>query len=264
MIVLRPPFSSIWKNKDPFEEVKKITGKTYRSVKSRRTIRFEVNGEGYYLKLHHGTSYGEAFKNFLCLRLPVFGAKNEWLAINKLAEFGIDTMTGVAFGEKGKNPFHKTSFIITKEIAPSISLEDFCKDWKEKPPSFDTKRSLIKRVATAVRKMHMAGINHRDCYLCHFLLSLPFDLDNAKLSLIDLHRAQIRKTVPKRWRDKDIIALYYSSLEIGLTRTDIVFFLKNYLNENNIHKIFSIERKLIASTASKAKKIAERTKRKGL
>lgn len=52
--------------------------------------------------------------------------------------------------------------------------EDYCADWATNPPDVRVKRMLIKRVATMVRDMHAAGINHRDCYICHFLLHLPF------------------------------------------------------------------------------------------
>ncbi|MBL3467873.1 lipopolysaccharide core heptose(I) kinase RfaP, partial [Klebsiella pneumoniae] len=92
------------------------------------------------------------------------------------------------------------------------------------------KRMLIKRVATMVRDMHAAGINHRDCYICHFLLHLPFSgkEEELKISVIDLHRAQLRTRVPRRWRDKDLIGLYFSSMNIGLTQRDIWRFMKVY------------------------------------
>ena len=265
MIILRPPFNQLWKDKNPFDEVEKLRGETFRSVKTRRTIRFEINGEAFYLKLHHGITYREFFKNILSFKIPVCGARNEWSAINRLKEIGVDTMEGAAFGETGLNPIRKTSFIITKEIAPAISLEDFCKDWKNNPPSFSLKRSIIKTVAEMVRKMHASGVNHRDCYLCHFLLSPPeTDYTNLKISLIDLHRAQIREEVPNRWRDKDLVALYFSSLHINLTRTDYCFFLKNYFPQTPLKAILARENKFLRSIDKKAKKIAERTIRKGL
>ena len=39
----------------------------------------------------------------------------------------------------------------------------------------------------------------RDCYICHFLLHLPFSgkEEVLKISVIDLHRAQIRAKVPE-------------------------------------------------------------------
>ena len=41
MLILRSPFDNLWKNKDAFEEVEKISGEVYRSVATRQTLRFE-------------------------------------------------------------------------------------------------------------------------------------------------------------------------------------------------------------------------------
>ena len=121
------------------------------------------------------------------------------------------------------------------------------------------------RVAEMVRKMHEGGINHRDCYICHFLLQLPFDdLSNFKLSVIDLHRAQIRDKVPYRWRNKDLVALYYSVMDIGLKPRDYLRFLKIYFNGRKLKEIFKDEAKLIESFEVKAQKIRTRTLKKGL
>ena len=79
-------------------------------------------------------------KNLISLRMPVLGADREWLAIHRLQELNVDTMTGVAFGQKGLNPLERTSFIITEDLSPAISLEDFCARWKVEPPDFVLKR----------------------------------------------------------------------------------------------------------------------------
>lgn len=265
MIDLKPPFDLAWKNKDPFEEVEKISGDVLRRVKTRHTLRFNFQGKSYYLKLHHGTTYREVMKNLICLKMPVLGADREWRAIHELSKAGVDTMKGVAFGEKGINPVKKTSFIITEDLSPTISLEDFCKDWKSNPPSLSSKRLLIKRVAEMVRKMHSIGINHRDCYICHFLLHLPYNEseERLKISLIDLHRAQFRNSVPLRWRNKDLIGLYYSCMNIGLTLKDYYYFLKIYF-QKPLRRILREERTLISEAESKAEKIKERSLRKGL
>ena len=265
MITLHSPFHHVWEGKNPFDEVEKLRGEVFRSVKTRKTVRFKIDEEVFYLKLHHGITYREFLKNILSFKIPVCGAKNEWNAINRLKQIGVDTMEGVAFGEKGLNPIKKTSFIITKEIAPAISLEDFCKDWETKPPSFILKRSIIKTVAEILRNMHKGGINHRDCYLCHFLLSLPFNETlKPKISVIDLHRAQMRTAVPRKWRNKDLIGLYYSSLNLSLSKTDYFYFLKIYFSTLSLHEIFKQEKSLITNAHSKALKIKERTVRKGL
>lgn len=265
MVELNEPLATLWRGKDAFEEVKHLEGEVFRELETRRTLRFEMAGTSYFLKWHRGTSLKEIVKNLVSLRMPVLGADREWNAIHRLRDVGVDTMQGVGFGEKGLNPLTKTSFIITEDLTPTISLEDYCADWATNPPNAAVKRMIIKRVATMVRKMHLSGINHRDCYICHFLLHLPFTgrEDELKISVIDLHRAQIRNQVPRRWRDKDLIGLYFSSLNIGLTSRDIMRFMRIYFGKP-IRDVLREEQALLAKAADKANKIQERTIRKSL
>lgn len=265
MVELNEPLATLWRGKDAFEEVKNLQGEVFRELETRRTLRFELAGGSYFLKWHRGTSLKEIVKNLISLRMPVLGADREWNAIHRLHDVGVDTMHGVGFGEKGLNPLTKTSFIITEDLTPTVSLEDYCADWETNPPTAAVKRMLIKRVATMVRKMHLAGINHRDCYICHFLLHLPFggQEESLKISVIDLHRAQIRNHVPRRWRDKDLIGLYFSSLNIGLTQRDILRFMRVYFDKP-IRDVLREEQALLAKAADKANKIKERTIRKSL
>ena len=48
------------------------------------------------------------------------------------------------------------------------------------------------------------------------------------VSVIDLHRAQIRKSVPFRYQVKDVAGLYFSALDLPLSRRDVWLFIKNY------------------------------------
>ncbi|EJD6048721.1 lipopolysaccharide core heptose(I) kinase RfaP [Providencia rettgeri] len=265
MIELKPPFSELWKNKDPFIEAGKLQGEVFRALESRKTLRFELEGRSYFIKIHYGTTLKEVLKNLFSFRLPVLGADREWNAIHQLTQVGVDTMNGRAFGQKGINPLRRHSFIITEDLTPTVSLEDYCANWLDNPPTFSTKQMIIRRVAKMVRKMHAAGINHRDCYICHFLLHLPFtgNEEQLKISVIDLHRAQLRNSVPTRWRNKDLIGLYYSSLNIGLTQRDIFRFMKIYFGLS-LRVILQQEAPLIAKAESKAAQIKERTIRKSL
>nr|WP_113868642.1 lipopolysaccharide core heptose(I) kinase RfaP [Brenneria salicis]NMN90076.1 heptose I phosphotransferase [Brenneria salicis ATCC 15712 = DSM 30166]RBP59242.1 heptose I phosphotransferase [Brenneria salicis ATCC 15712 = DSM 30166]RLM28302.1 lipopolysaccharide core heptose(I) kinase RfaP [Brenneria salicis ATCC 15712 = DSM 30166] len=265
MIELKEPFASLWKNKDPFKEVDKLDGDVFRALESRRTLRFSLADQSYFIKIHRGTTLKEALKNLVSLRLPVLGADREWNAIHHLSKLGVNTMQGVGFGQRGLNPLRRHSFIITEDLNPAISLEDYCAIWPVNKPSRYEKRRIIQRVAEMVRNMHAGGINHRDCYICHFLLHLPYApySDDLKISVIDLHRAQIRKKVPIRWRNKDLIGLYFSSLNIGLTQTDIFYFLKIYFNQP-LKMILANEKKLLSEAKIKADKIKHRTERKSL
>lgn len=265
MIELKSPFDEIWKGKDPFIETDKLQGEVFRALETRKTLRFSVDGRSYFIKIHYGTTLKEVLKNLISFRLPVLGADREWNAIHRLTKAGVDTMNGRAFGQKGVNPLRRHSFIITEDLTPTVSLEDYCANWLNEPPRFSTKQMIIRRVGEMVRKMHQTGINHRDCYICHFLLHLPFTGHESelKISVIDLHRAQLRASVPTRWRDKDLIGLYYSSLNIGLTQRDIFRFMKIYF-ALPLKEILKQEQSLIEKVSRKAEKIKERTIRKSL
>ena len=257
------PFRSLWSGNDPFVAVEALKGEVFRELEARRTLRTEVDGRGYFVKIHRGVGWAEILKNLISLRLPVLGAGNEWRAIGRLAELGVDTMHGVAFGQRGCNPATQHSFIVTEELAPTISLEDFCRDWPTAPPPVTFKRALIRRVAEMAGRMHRGGVNHRDFYICHFLLHLDPapSRDAFKLSLIDLHRAQVRTQTPHRWRDKDLSSLYFSALNIGLTQRDFLRFLRIYFAQS-LRQILRNEARLLAHLDREAKRLQERYQRK--
>jgi heptose I phosphotransferase len=169
-IFLAEPFRSLWAGQDPFVAVEALQGEVFRELEARRTLRTEVAGQAYFVKIHRGVGWGEIFKNLISLRLPVLGARNEWAAIQRLNTLGVATMHPVAFGSRGTNPATQHSFIITEALAPTISLEDYCRDWKDTPPPPALKHALIREVAGMARRMHGGGVNHRDFYICHFLL----------------------------------------------------------------------------------------------
>ncbi len=242
---LRDELTNAWRGRNPFAAAKALQGTVYRDKEGRRTLRCEIEGRGYFLKLHQGVGWSEIFKNLLQGRAPVLGASNEYHAIRALEQLGLDTLAVAGYGRRGVNPATQLSFLITDELTDIESLEDFCARWPQQPPSFALKRKLIERVATIARKLHAAGINHRDFYLCHFLLDTraPIDAEaiaTNRLYLMDLHRAQIRAQVPERWLIKDLGGLYYSALDIGLNRRDVYRFMRSY-RQITLRELFGAE-----------------------
>ena len=263
-LLLNEPFKSLWAGRDPFVAVEALQGVVYRELEGRRTLRTEVDGRGYFVKIHRGIGWGEIVKNLLTAKLPVLGATQELLAIERLTEVGVATMTAVAFGARGSNPAQQHSFIVTEELAPTISLEDFSLDWVKQPPPVKLKRALISEVAKMVGGMHRAGVNHRDCYICHFLLHTdkPVTAEDFRLSVIDLHRAQTRARITRRWRDKDLAALYFSALDIDLTKRDKLRFLRGYF-QLPLRQVLRDEARLLAWLEAKAAKLYARKQRYG-
>jgi heptose I phosphotransferase len=212
-----------------FDQIMQLRGQVYRALEGRRTQRIELGGKGYFLKQHFGIGWKEILKNLLQLRLPVYSAKNEWLALQRLNKLGVATLQVAGYGQRGKNPARTQSFILTSELTDVVSLEDFCRDWKNTPATFGQKQKLLLAVARIARQLHSNGINHRDFYICHFLLNAQtLASANPQLFLIDLHRAQIRPQTPMRWIIKDLAGLYFSSKDIGLTSRDLLRFIREY------------------------------------
>ncbi|HBC56258.1 MAG TPA: lipopolysaccharide core heptose(I) kinase RfaP [Gammaproteobacteria bacterium] len=234
MIKIEPDFTNYFKKLNGIDDYFTIKGQLAKGIDNRETRKFEQSGQAFYIKCHQGVGWREIFKNLFQLRLPVLGAKNEWLALHRLHALGIDTMRPVAYGKEGINPATQRSFLITQDLGPNISLEYFTSTWKTSPPEAALRYHVIKSLAYIAKKLHQNGLNHRDFYLCHFLL---LQLDNnietnhPILFLIDLHRMQIRTHTPNRWKIKDLSSLYFSAMDIGLKKRDLLRFIRHYSDQ---------------------------------
>lgn len=208
-----------------------IRGKVFKRIQNRCTQRIERNGRAFFIKCHDGIGWAEVFKNLLTLRLPVFDAGNEWRAILRLRELGLDTMQAVAWGGEGFAA-QRRSFLITESLEQATDLESWFIKQQSDPA---TRRILARRIGSITATLHDNGVNHRDYYLCHLRIDQTRDPSpaSAPIYIMDLHRAQIRKTTPSRWAIKDLAGMLHSSLHgparLALTRQDIASFLRGYL-----------------------------------
>jgi hypothetical protein len=268
VLILRDELQGLWQGKDVFAEVRQLQGDIARAVPGRETRRFELNGKVYYRKLHTGVGWGEIVKDLIRLRLPVIGARNEWLALNRLQELGVPSLVPVAFGEQYTNPARRLSFIVTRELTGTVQLDDYlCGRVRENALGFCEKRMLLCQVAQVASTIHLHGINHRDLYLCHFLLdqeSMQAWQQGGEppvLYLVDLHRAQLRARVPRRWLVKDVASIYFSAMALGLlTRGDIYRFLRAYF-KTPLKDIFQQRHSLLQQIERRAAKLYQREQR---
>jgi UDP-glucose:(heptosyl)LPS alpha-1,3-glucosyltransferase len=235
-----------------FDFIKQIQGVSVRKMPDRVTMRFIRDEKTYYLKRHFGVGWREIVKNLLQLRWPVLGAINEWNALQKLSSLGVPSLQPVAYGVRGKNPARQESFIITEELSDVVQLDHFLQSHSL---SIQQKVSLIQKVAHIAREMHAAGINHRDFYLCHFMLKQPWELvSHPQVFIIDLHRAQIRPQVPERWLVKDLAGLYFSSMSLPISLRDRLRFLRFYY-QRSLVDIFTQEKSFLSKVEAKAKQL---------
>ena len=238
MISLQPDFAaSLPEVEDPFEYIMELDGELFREMNGRRTLLFQLGGRSSFLKAHAGVGWKGIFEDLAELKRPVIGAANEWRGIRRLEGLGVATTPLVGYGRRGRNPARLRSFVVTEELTHTQSLEDVCAGWNERPRRSGRevrfKRALIRTVARIARTLHENGLNHRDFYLCHFLLDCSrgqreTSRNGPRLYLIDLHRMQIRRDTPLRWVVKDVGGLYFSAMDVGLTRRDLYRFMAHY------------------------------------
>lgn len=245
-------FSS-FQEEELFRWVLQRDGESYRALDQRRTFRTELEGEGFFVKIHEGYSPKEFLKNLLAFKMPTIGAKRERDAILHLTKRGVKTMTLAAYGERGVLPFWQTSFLITEELTDCRSLAEITGNWNASSPTLSEKRKLIEKLATSVKGMHEAGVNHQDCYICHFLLKEGTE----DLFVIDLHRAEIHDRLPWRWKCKDLSALAFSVSALPLNRLDYFRFLRIYYGSllDNGEEI----RRLCEAVTQRVRKIKKHT-----
>ena len=119
-LFLRDDLASAWEGKDPFEQAACQQGDIFREREGRRTLRFHVGETSYFLKYHGGIGWREIIKNLTQAKLPVLGAMQEVNAVDAVRSAGLDTMTVVGYGARGRNPASLQSFIVTEDLVHQI------------------------------------------------------------------------------------------------------------------------------------------------
>ena len=249
-IFLNKELESLFLSGDPFLVAEDIQGEVFRKTANRITKEFTFEGDKYFIKLHYGVGWKEIFKNLIKLRVPTLGAFPEWKALKKLKSLGIDCPEPVGFYRKGINPSNIRSFLVTKSLLNTVSIEEALNKGKFQELDFPTKKRFIEKVALISRNLHNNGINHRDYYLCHFHVDSNLDPEK-EIYLIDLHRAQLRSFVPTRWASKDIGGLFHSAMGFKLTERDFYRFIKTYF-QCSLNEVLRAHAKFIRTSRGRA------------
>ena len=237
MIYIREDLKELFKEFRTIDDFMQIDIDIVRDFKNRKTGHFELGSKVFYIKKHFKSGVGAIINELFHLRKPHIGAAHERYALEKFAKLDIDTMKIAAFGQNGTTLATQKSFLVTDEIKNVKSLEEICDRWFSEPPPVKLKNAMIKKIASIAKTIHENGMNHRDFYICHFLLDITdgaseYKNRSPKLFLIDLHRVQQRSKLPFRWQVKDIGGLYFSAMDIGLTRRDILRFMRFYTGKS--------------------------------
>lgn len=250
---------------EAFDWIMGLTGESVRRIERRHTFRLELGGDEYFVKQHYGLTWVDIAGELVRLRRPVLGAGNEYRMTALLNSIGIATAPLAGFGVDGLWPTSQRSFLITRALPESRTLNELSRDWWHEKPAPKLKRRLIKAVAEIVARMHAAGINHRDLYVNHFRLPLSW-LENPTgkppLFLMDLHRAQQHATLPRRWLIKDLAALLFSVLDKPFSLRDRLRFMQAYSDDQPLRNILQTQNDLLQAIGEKAESMRRQRQRR--
>ncbi len=228
-------------------------GRVLKRLPSRTITRVELaNGSGtatFFLKRHMGAVRpAEMLRTFLS-GFSVSWGRKEWEVIEAFRKCGIPTLTPVAAGEK-VSLLQQESFLMTEELTGYQSLERFLNEYFSTPLPVEKiieKRALIKELAGIAKRMHGAGLNHRDFYCCHIFIRQSED-GVREWRVLDLQRVDRRRWFRRHWIIKDLAALNYSASPHIITKSDRMRFLIHYMGgmdnvRQNLHFLRQIIRK---------------------
>lgn len=203
-------------------------GELLRDVGVRSNVRVEIDRDGvsktFFLKRHEPLRLRDRLASWLRLRRPRTPARVEWENVELLRSLGISSMEPVVMGE---DPVTGRSFLMTVAIESALPADDYAKEHFSGTDAVLRRRRFVRRLGELVRRLHWAGLTHRDLYLCHvFVRETDGDVE---LRLIDLQRVG-RHVFERRWQVKDLAQLAYSRPGRVFTATDAVRFLHVYFN----------------------------------
>lgn len=204
-------------------------GDTFKNIPTRSVTRidFEQNGIGnaFYLKRHQPERVKSSYITFQCHSQNLLS--QGMLELKNIIEFRkhhLATVIPVAAGEKKVDSSRVISFLITEDFLPFISLE-----WIlfNRPEIFTgseggvRKRKLLEKIGRFARKMHNAGLNHKDFNATHILLYYPDqNTEESEIALFDLQRVDQKNILSFRWIIKSLAEINYTLLDQYFSEQD--------------------------------------------
>ena len=106
----------LFSSDDLILEAKNIDGEVYRQYANRVTKKIRHKNLNYFLKFHGTVGWKEIIKNIVLFKLPIVGAKQEFLALSRMQTLAIKGPKVKSYFSRGINPSNKSSFLILSLI----------------------------------------------------------------------------------------------------------------------------------------------------
>ncbi len=151
-------------------------------------------------------------------------ALRDWRTVSRIKAKSISTVIPAAVGEKRRFGFLKESFFITLALEDVEPISHLLKNIDKL--AVREKKDLITAVALFARKVHAAGIFHRDFH-CGNILIRRLSGQPPRLYLVDYHRARLKRSLNTKQRIYDLAQLFDCPSRY-LSETDFLRFIRAY------------------------------------
>jgi len=149
-------------------------------------------------------------------------ALREWSALRTADGLGLPVPRAVALGWR-REGLQRESFLVTEAVHDGIAVSA-CLFGRDRLPAFK-RHQVVRAAALVIRRMHEAGIFHKDLHLDNLIASSIHD--SPTVHLIDFQRVAFYRSLKPHLRTLNLAMLDGGCIEA--TRTDRLRFLKSYL-----------------------------------
>ncbi len=225
----------------------------------RHRTTLDVGGQRLFIKRYQRPPIDEQ----LTARLHGFRAvaETEWHWMHRLRELTIPVPQPVAFGYERQGGRERQSVLVTAAV-PGRSLEQWMRLADEDEAEWLHDRAyrdaLLTAIAQLVRRLHEAGLFHRDLYLSHIFLD-PKRPPSEGLSLIDLQRIVGTLAAPSAMGGQRLVRIeLFHATRAGFKHRRLRWF-KRY---RQIKRLSPADKSLIRWVVFKTRFIARHDRRK--
>jgi tRNA A-37 threonylcarbamoyl transferase component Bud32 len=186
---------------DPFSFIGKMGGEVVKASRIRSGAIIPLsNGLRVFLKRDRTKDWIGSIKYLL---LPSKGRK-EWFIAYQVYKRNLPIPKPLGWLERGRRGFVKESYYLSEAIVSGNALNE-----TPNPP--------VLEMAKTVKKIHLAGLFHKDLHAGNFLW------DGHTVFLIDLHSAKILRTLSLNQRLWNLSLLFHSLRSVWVEREQSVF-----------------------------------------
>lgn len=170
--------------------------------------------------------------HFLMSPFRITKAKRSFNVAMRLIEYGVTTPVPICVLERRLFGFVIENVYITESIGDYITVREYL---QRQPDGYKRAHEILSALANYVKRIHHAGVWHRDLHLTNFLMKKNPD-GNPYFYIVDLNRARIFQKLPFILRIFDI-----GKMDLHEFRADFLdYYLYGLSNKVNMEKIFYI------------------------